>query len=86
MCQWYNFYSKKYQFVPQPVAQIPWGHNRLIITKVKDIEEAEFYCISTIENGWDRDTLEVKISNNFYKKAGKSINNFKSTLPGHCRL
>ena len=23
---------------------IPWGHNRLIISKVKNIEEAEFYC------------------------------------------
>lgn len=81
MCQWYNFYSKKYQFVPQPVAQIPWGHNRLIVTKIKDVEEAEFYCISTIENGWDRDTLEVQILNNLYKKAGKAINNFENTLP-----
>ncbi len=32
--QWYTFYSKKYQFVPHHVAQIPWGHNRLIITKI----------------------------------------------------
>src|SRR5690554_6149293 len=42
--QWYKFYSEKYQFVPQSVAQIPWGHNRLIISKIKDIDEAEFYC------------------------------------------
>ncbi len=34
--QWYSFYAEKYDFVPQLVAQIPWGHNRLIITKVKD--------------------------------------------------
>jgi len=26
--QWYRFYSEKYQFVPQVVAQIPWGHKR----------------------------------------------------------
>ena len=35
--QWYLFYSEKFEFVPQLVAQIPWGHNRLIITKIKDI-------------------------------------------------
>ena len=52
--QWYKFYSTKYQFVPQSVAQIPWGHNRLIITKIKNIEEAEFYCNETIKNGWDK--------------------------------
>ena len=35
--QWYRFYSKKYQFVPRHVAQIPWSHNRIIINKIKDI-------------------------------------------------
>ena len=38
--QWYVFYSQKYEFVPQAVAQIPWGHNRLIISKIKEIEIA----------------------------------------------
>ena len=58
--QWYKFYADKYQFVPQVVAQIPWGHNRLIITKIKDVEEAEFYCRAVIQNAWDRDTLEIQ--------------------------
>jgi len=40
--QWYLFYSSISEFVPQPVAQIPWGHNRLIISKIKDREEALF--------------------------------------------
>jgi len=34
--QWYKFYAEKYQFVPHVVAQIPWGHNRLFITKIKE--------------------------------------------------
>lgn len=79
--QWYRFYCEKYQFVPQTVAQIPWGHNRLIITKIKNIEEAEFYCIETIKHNWDRDTLESQISTKYYEKTGKAINNFSSTLP-----
>ncbi len=33
--QWYLFYSKESTIVPQPVAQIPWGHNRLINNKGK---------------------------------------------------
>ena len=31
-----------FQFVSQLVSQIPWGHNREIITKCNDIEEAVF--------------------------------------------
>lgn len=81
MSQWYRFYAKKYQFVPQPVAQIPWSHNRIIISKVKNLEEAEFYCLKTIERGWDRDTLELQIAKNLFEKTGKVIHNFKDTLP-----
>lgn len=81
MRQWYNFYSEKYPFVPQSVAQIPWGHNRLIISKVKNIEEAEFYCNETIKNNWDRDTLEIQLSNKLFLKKGKATTNFPETLP-----
>lgn len=79
--QWYKFYSTKYQFVPQSVAQLPWGHNRLIITKIKNVCEAEFYCDETIKNGWDRDTLEIMIEKNHYKRIGSADNNFSQTLP-----
>lgn len=79
--QWYKFYSEKFSIVPQSVAQIPWGHNRLIITKVKNIDEALFYCNETIENGWDRETLEIQIENDLFKKKGEAITNFSKTLP-----
>ena len=79
--QWHRFYAEKYQFVPHDVAQIPWGHNRLIITKVKNIEEAEFYCRAVVQNAWDRDTLEVQIDSKYYLMAGNSTHNFSNTLP-----
>ena len=79
--QWYKFYSEKYQFVPQVVAQIPWGHNRLIITKVKNIDEAEFYCCAVVQNAWDRDTLEIQIESKYFLTAGNSTHNFGNTLP-----
>lgn len=79
--QWYLFYSTQHEFVPQAVAQIPWGHNRLIISKVKNIEEAIFYCKATLENGWNRDHLALAIKNKYFETKGKSISNFKNTLP-----
>ncbi|GHT69097.1 hypothetical protein FACS189452_09610 [Bacteroidia bacterium] len=79
--QWYKFYSAKYSFVPHGVAQIPWGHNRLIISKIKNIDEAEFYCQVTAQNAYDRDTLEIQIENGLYHKIGKSTHNFENLLP-----
>lgn len=79
--QWYKFYSANYPIVPQPVAQIPWGHNRLIVSKVKNLEEAIFYAKSSIENGWSRDALESQIESDYYNRKGKAITNFTKTLP-----
>ena len=79
--QWFLFYNTQSQFVPQAVAQIPWGHNRLIISKIKNTQEALFYCNATVQNGWSRDQLEIQIKNNYYLVKGKSITNFQTTLP-----
>lgn len=78
--QWYLFYSSVSEFVPQAVAQIPWGHNRLIISKIKNTEEALFYYNATLENGWNRDQLEIQIKNKYYQSKGRSITNFQNTL------
>lgn len=79
--QWFLFFSQKFEFVPQPVAQIPWGHNRLIISKIKDIDTAVFYAIETIRQGWSRDQLEVKIKSNYFNATSNAITNFSDTLP-----
>lgn len=79
--QWYLFYSEQFEFVPQPVAQLPWGHNRLIITKIKNVETALFYSKETIRNGWGRDLLEVQIADNLITRVGGKSDNFETTLP-----
>lgn len=79
--QWYLFYSSASEFVPQAVAQIPWGHNRLIISKIKNVDEALFYCNATLENSWNREQLEIQIKNKYYQAKGRSTTNFQSTLP-----
>ena len=79
--QWYLFYCKRFAIVPQPVAQIPWGHNRLIISKVRDINEALYYSQETTNNGWSREQLEINLVNRLYQAKGQSITNFNNTLP-----
>lgn len=79
--QWYSFYANESEFVPQAVAQIPWGHNRLIISKIKTTNAALFYAKATLQNGWNRDQLEIAINNNYFENKGKSITNFNETLP-----
>ena len=65
----------------QLVAQIPWGHNILILTKCKNIKEALFYVEQTIENNWSRSVLEYQIETDLYGRQGKAVTNFKNTLP-----
>ncbi|MDR2036531.1 MAG: PDDEXK nuclease domain-containing protein [Bacteroidales bacterium] len=69
------------QIVQQLVAQIPWGHNLRIISNCKSMDEALFYVQKTIENGWSRSILEIHIKQDEYKRSGKSLTNFKRTLP-----
>ncbi len=79
--QWYDFYAK--EKVQQLVGQIPWGHNILIIQKVKETEEAIWYAQKTLENNWSRNVLAHQIANNLYARQEKKshINNFSEHLP-----
>ena len=67
------------EIAQHPVAQIPWGHIKLIIGKIKDFKVADFYIQQTIENNWSRDVLALQIKSNLYKRQGKAISNFKNT-------
>ena len=69
------------QFVQQAVAQIPWGHNTVLITKLKDFTERAWYARQTIENGWSRNILVHQIESELYQRQGKAITNFEKTLP-----
>ena len=67
--------------IQQLVGQIPWGHNILIITKIKNIEEALFYINETMLNGWSRAVLRIQIETDLYSRQGKATTNFEITLP-----
>jgi predicted nuclease of restriction endonuclease-like (RecB) superfamily len=69
------------QKVSQLVRQIPWGHNREIISKCRDVEEALFYVQQTLKNNWSRAVLLVQMEGGLYKRKGKTLDNFSATLP-----
>ena len=65
-----------------PIFNVPWGHHKLIMDKVKgDVNKALFYIGQTLENGWSRSLLLNWIDTGLYERQGKAITNFKSTLP-----
>ena len=64
-----------------PIVKIPWGHNALLIEKIKDLEERLWYAQQTIEYGLSRAALEDWIKSKSYKRHGKAITNFAQRLP-----
>jgi len=58
------------QFTHHPATLIPWGHNIIIFTKVKDIKAAFFYIQQTVDKGWSRDWLlnAIKIDSLYERK------------------
>ncbi len=79
MCLFYEEYcdDEKWQ---QLVAKLPWGHNLLLISKIKDKMIREIYANEIIKNGWGRNMLALQIDNNYHLRVGNSSNNFKNSL------
>lgn len=65
----------------QPVAKLPWGHNIVLIEKVKDFETRIWYARQCLENGWSREVLAMQIKSELHQRQGKAISNFSQTLP-----
>ncbi len=77
-------FAKEYaeeSILQQLVAKLPWGHNILLIEKIKDQNIRLWYAQKCIENNWSRDVLDIQIKSDLYNRQGKLINNFKATLP-----
>lgn len=69
------------ELVQQLVAQIPWGHNCLLLDRLKDSEIRTFYVRKTIEHGWARSVLMHQIDTELHKRQGVAPTNFARTLP-----
>ena len=71
-----------YIFLQQLVAEIPWGHNILIIEKVAQDKEREYYIKSSRVLGWSRNVLLNQIKSGAYAFSLKQkTHNFSKVLP-----
>jgi predicted nuclease of restriction endonuclease-like (RecB) superfamily len=97
MKRFYEFYTETNQILPQAVAVsednilpqvvavLPWGHNRLILSKIKDRQEAIYYAEAAVKMGWTRNLLLNFIKADTYHNAKElpKLHNFETTLPEH---
>ena len=71
---------KNDELVQRCVAQLPWRHNIVLMSKIKDNEIRKLYVDAIIKNGWSRDMLVMQIESNYHLRIGNSCNNFKTSL------
>lgn len=64
-----------------PLFNLPWGHNIILVTKLKDNNERLWYAQKAIEYGWSRSMLEMWIASDLYAREGRALTNFQSKLP-----
>ncbi|MGL4944334.1 MAG: DUF1016 N-terminal domain-containing protein [Thermoguttaceae bacterium] len=69
------------QIVQQLVGQLPWGHNLVLLTKLKEPESRIAYAKLLLEQGWSRNALVHHIEMDTAKRIGKSQTNFSVALP-----
>ena len=66
---------------PDPVALLPWGHNVVLIQKVKVAEQRLWYASKALEHGWSRAVLTVQIESGLFGRQGNAVSNFATRLP-----
>ncbi|MDD5676576.1 MAG: PDDEXK nuclease domain-containing protein [Kiritimatiellae bacterium] len=67
--------------VQQLAAQIPWFHNCLLLDRIQEPTDREWYIHQTIRNGWSRNILAMQIEGAAHERQGKAISNFPAVLP-----
>ncbi len=67
--------------VQQVVGQLPWGHNLVLLTKLKEPKERLFYAQKVIEHNWSRNVMVMQIETRLIERQGKAITNFELRLP-----
>jgi predicted nuclease of restriction endonuclease-like (RecB) superfamily len=69
------------EIVQQAVGQLPWGHNLVLLTRLKDPQQRLAYAHSALAHGWSRNVLNIHIETRLLERTGKAITNFAASLP-----
>jgi predicted nuclease of restriction endonuclease-like (RecB) superfamily len=65
----------------QAVGQLPWGHNLVLLTKLKTSEARLQYAHGAVQHGWSRNVLVLHIEQRTLERQGKALTNFEQHLP-----
>ncbi|SDP67938.1 Predicted nuclease of restriction endonuclease-like (RecB) superfamily, DUF1016 family [Rhodoferax sp. OV413] len=69
------------EVVQQAVGQLPWGHNLVLLTRLKDHQQRLAYARSAIQHGWSRNVLNIHIETRLLERTGTAVTNFEASLP-----
>lgn len=67
--------------VQQPVAQLPWGHNLVLLDKLTDESTRLWYARMALSEGWSRNHLVRQIETCLHERSGQATTNFDTVLP-----
>lgn len=63
------------EFVQQAVGQLPWGHNIVLLTRLKTLEQRLAYARRAVEHGWSRSALGMHIERRLLEREGQAVTN-----------
>ena len=66
---------------PAMVGALPWGHNVLLVERLKKREQRLWYAAKAVENGWTRTVLAHQIDSGLHRRQGQALTNFDRVLP-----
>ena len=69
------------EIVQQAAAQLPWGHNLVLLDRLKEPAARLAYAHAAIEHGWSRNVLNIHIETRLLERTGKAVTNFGQRLP-----
>lgn len=69
------------EIVQQAVGQLPWGHNLVLLTRLKDRALRLAYAQRAIQHGWSRSVLNIHIETRRIEREGLAVTNFALQLP-----
>lgn len=67
--------------LPRAVAELPWGHNVVLLEKLARADDRLWYAEHVREHGWSRAILQAQIAKKAHARQGKATTNFARTLP-----
>jgi len=65
----------------QAVGQLPWGHVTVLLDKLGDQAQRDWYAAAAVQHGWSRNVLLHQIMNRVFERTGAAPSNFSAQFP-----